>query len=53
MPAGMVANDLAQRLHRAREKPRKLPCRRKFGWGERFVHERKINTPANPLQEKP
>jgi hypothetical protein len=24
MPAGVVANDLAQRLHRARKKPRKL-----------------------------
>jgi hypothetical protein len=43
MPARMGGNDVAQRLHRAREKPRKLPCRRKVGWGERLVHEQDMN----------
>ncbi len=53
LPPSMGGDHVAQRLHRARKKPRKLPCRRKFRWGESFGHERKKNTSANPLQEKP
>jgi hypothetical protein len=52
LPASMDRNNLAQRLHGAREKPRKLQCRRKCGWGERFGHERDMNPPDGRFNQK-
>jgi hypothetical protein len=62
MPPGMGGNDLAQRLHGARKKPRKLQTLRnvqrglqrgrKIGWGESVGHERMKTTSLKPLQEE-